>query len=247
MTLDKRRMQVTAGGTPIDLTPTEFELLATLARQPGRVFTRAQLLDAVRGDAVESFERAIDAHVKNLRRKLGTGSAKPALCADGARRRLQVRRLMRRPSCGPGKPPWWPDNEPWPPAEGQRRMGRARFFRRLAWLVLAMLVLGVCGTLALAWLAAIALGAVPAGQHALAPILLIGGLSGALVAVALLAGIVRRVGMPLGPVMGAAERVASGDYTVAIAERGPPPLRALARAFNTMTNACTATTASAAT
>jgi DNA-binding response OmpR family regulator len=54
----------------IDLTPTEFQLLATLARQPGRVFTRAQLLDAVRGVEVESFERAIDAHVKNIRRKL---------------------------------------------------------------------------------------------------------------------------------------------------------------------------------
>jgi two-component system, OmpR family, alkaline phosphatase synthesis response regulator PhoP len=70
VTLDKRRMQVTAGDKPIDLTPTEFELLATLARQPGRVFTRTQLLDAIRGVAVESFDRAIDAHVKNLRRKL---------------------------------------------------------------------------------------------------------------------------------------------------------------------------------
>ena len=58
------------GKRPIDLTPSEFELLATLARQPGRVFTRAQLLDAIRGVEVESFERAIDAHVKNLRRKL---------------------------------------------------------------------------------------------------------------------------------------------------------------------------------
>ena len=54
----------------IELTSTEFELLATLTRQPGRVFTRAQLLDAIRGDEVESFDRAIDAHVKNLRRKL---------------------------------------------------------------------------------------------------------------------------------------------------------------------------------
>jgi two-component system alkaline phosphatase synthesis response regulator PhoP len=70
VTLDKRRMQAAAGGRSIDLTATEFELLATLARQPGRVFTRAQLLDAIRGVDVESFDRAIDAHVKNLRRKL---------------------------------------------------------------------------------------------------------------------------------------------------------------------------------
>jgi two-component system alkaline phosphatase synthesis response regulator PhoP len=70
VTLDKRRMQAKVGDRPIDLTTTEFELLATLARQPGRVFTRAQLLDAIRGEAVESFDRAIDAHIKNVRRKL---------------------------------------------------------------------------------------------------------------------------------------------------------------------------------
>jgi two-component system alkaline phosphatase synthesis response regulator PhoP len=70
LTLDKPRMQARIGERHIDLTATEFELLATLARQPGRVFTRAQLLDAIRGEAVESFDRAIDAHVKNLRRKL---------------------------------------------------------------------------------------------------------------------------------------------------------------------------------
>src|SRR5205823_646260 len=64
------RMRVTVGGHRVDLTPTEFQLLATLARQPGRIMTRAQLLDAVHGVAFESYERAIDAHVKNIRRKL---------------------------------------------------------------------------------------------------------------------------------------------------------------------------------
>ena len=64
-------MQVRVRDREIDLTPSEFELLATLARQPGRVFTRAQLLlDAIRGVAADSLERAIDAHVKSLRRKL---------------------------------------------------------------------------------------------------------------------------------------------------------------------------------
>ena len=70
VTLDKRRMQAEVGDHAIDLTGTEFELLATLASQPGRVFTRAQLLDAIRGAEVDSFDRAIDAHVKNVRRKL---------------------------------------------------------------------------------------------------------------------------------------------------------------------------------
>ena len=70
VTVDKRRMAVTVGARAVALTPTEFELLATLARHPGRVFTRAQLLDAIRGAETESFDRAIDAHVKNVRRKL---------------------------------------------------------------------------------------------------------------------------------------------------------------------------------
>jgi DNA-binding response OmpR family regulator len=68
--VDPARRRVTVAGRPVDLTPTEFELLAHLARQPGRVFTRAQLLTAIHGVAVESYERAVDAHVKNLRRKL---------------------------------------------------------------------------------------------------------------------------------------------------------------------------------
>jgi len=68
--LDIPRMQVTVGGRSVDLTQTEFQLLATMARQPGRVFSRAQLLSALHGVAFESYERAIDAHVKNLRRKL---------------------------------------------------------------------------------------------------------------------------------------------------------------------------------
>ena len=63
-------MQAKFGGRPVDLTKTEFQLLAALARQPGRVFTRGQLLDAVRGVAFESYERAIDAHIKNIRRKI---------------------------------------------------------------------------------------------------------------------------------------------------------------------------------
>ncbi len=70
LTLDVQRMSVTVEGRSVEVTPTEFQLLAMLAREPGRIFTRAQLLDAVRGIAFESYERAIDAHIKNLRHKL---------------------------------------------------------------------------------------------------------------------------------------------------------------------------------
>ena len=77
VTLDIPRMKVSANGRAVELTPTEFQLLATLARQPGRIFTRAQLLDAVQGVAFESYERAIDAHVKNIRRKLEPNPHQP--------------------------------------------------------------------------------------------------------------------------------------------------------------------------
>ncbi|MCL4490095.1 MAG: response regulator transcription factor [Chloroflexi bacterium] len=68
--LDVPRMRATVGGRAVELTPTEFQLLAALAREPGRIFTRGQLLDAVRGVAFESYERAIDAHIKNIRKKI---------------------------------------------------------------------------------------------------------------------------------------------------------------------------------
>jgi DNA-binding response OmpR family regulator len=78
LTLDVPRMRVTAENRGMEeLTPTEFELLATLARQPGRVFTRAQLLDAIHGVAFESYERAIDAHIKNIRRKIEVKASDP--------------------------------------------------------------------------------------------------------------------------------------------------------------------------
>jgi DNA-binding response OmpR family regulator len=68
--VDVRRMRVSVVGRAVELTPTEFQLLATMVREPGRVFTRGQLLDAVHGVAFESYERAIDAHVKNIRKKI---------------------------------------------------------------------------------------------------------------------------------------------------------------------------------
>ncbi len=77
VTLDVPRMRASVGDREVELTATEFQLLATLARRPGRIFTRAQLLDAVRGVAFESYERAIDAHIKNIRRKLEPDSREP--------------------------------------------------------------------------------------------------------------------------------------------------------------------------
>ena len=77
LAIDVPRMRVTVGERPVDLTPTEFQLLAALAREPGRVLTRSQLLDAIRGTAFESYERAIDAHVKNVRKKIESDPREP--------------------------------------------------------------------------------------------------------------------------------------------------------------------------
>jgi len=74
---DVPKVRLTRGGRPIDLTGTEFELLTMLARQPGRVFTRAQLLDAIHGADVDAFERAIDTHIKNIRRKIEPDTRSP--------------------------------------------------------------------------------------------------------------------------------------------------------------------------
>ena len=75
--LDTATMRASVGDRQVELTPTEFQLLTALARQPGRIFTRSQLLDVVHGVAFEAYERAIDAHVKNIRRKIEPDPGQP--------------------------------------------------------------------------------------------------------------------------------------------------------------------------
>jgi two-component system alkaline phosphatase synthesis response regulator PhoP len=69
--VDPERRLVRIEGRPVDLTRSEFDLLAAMAAHPGRVYTRGQLLEIVSGEAFEGYERTIDAHIKNIRRKLG--------------------------------------------------------------------------------------------------------------------------------------------------------------------------------
>ncbi|GAB4287946.1 MAG: response regulator transcription factor [Coriobacteriia bacterium] len=75
--VDPERREVRIGERRIDLTKTEFDILATMARHPGRVYTRLQLLEAASGDAYEGYERTVDAHIKNLRRKLEDDPREP--------------------------------------------------------------------------------------------------------------------------------------------------------------------------
>ncbi|CAN7323987.1 response regulator [Acidovorax sp. LjRoot129] len=73
--LDEAHWQATLHGTPLGLTRREFRLLQVLARQRGRIFSRAQLLDQAYDDTLDVNERAIDSHIKNLRKKLKAASA----------------------------------------------------------------------------------------------------------------------------------------------------------------------------
>jgi DNA-binding response OmpR family regulator len=77
LAIDVEKRTVDRGGEAIDLTTTEFDLLTVLAREPGRVFSRMELLDRVQGTAFEGYERTIDVHIKNLRKKLEPDARRP--------------------------------------------------------------------------------------------------------------------------------------------------------------------------
>jgi signal transduction histidine kinase len=116
---------------------------------------------------------------------------------------------------------------------GNERAGRVHFFRRVAALIFILLLFGIWGLISLVSLIFSRLFPLPPSSAAvLAPV---GTLLVAFIAAIVLLRTVRRVGLPFRDVMDAAELVADGDYSVRVAERGPPPVRGLARAFNTMT------------
>jgi two-component system alkaline phosphatase synthesis response regulator PhoP len=75
--IDPSKRRVTVAGQSCDLTRTEFDLLAAMAAHPGRVYSRLQLLEIASGEAFEGYERTVDAHVKNIRRKLGEDTKHP--------------------------------------------------------------------------------------------------------------------------------------------------------------------------
>jgi DNA-binding response OmpR family regulator len=79
LVLDEPRRQVNAHGRVVDLTATEWSLLLSLARNPGRVYSRAELINRIRGYEFEGYERSIDSHVKNLRRKIELDSRHPEI------------------------------------------------------------------------------------------------------------------------------------------------------------------------
>ncbi len=77
LVIDLQQHTVSLAGKPVELTPTEFDILVTLARQPKRVFSRLQIMEQAQGDAFEGYERTIDAHIKNIRLKLEPNPRRP--------------------------------------------------------------------------------------------------------------------------------------------------------------------------
>jgi DNA-binding response OmpR family regulator len=75
--IDTVQHQVRCDGEPVDLTPNEYKLLTTLARYPGRVYSRDELINRVQGCEFEGYERTIDVHVRNLRKKIELDPARP--------------------------------------------------------------------------------------------------------------------------------------------------------------------------
>lgn len=82
LVIDPGRRLVTRSGEVVPLTPSEFRLLYALAREPGRVFTREELAARIAGEDFEGFDRTVDVHVKNLRRKLGDPARRPRYIAS---------------------------------------------------------------------------------------------------------------------------------------------------------------------
>jgi signal transduction histidine kinase len=132
-----------------------------------------------------------------------------------------------------GGPLWWPANEPWPPRNGRfgpEAAARRRFFRRLILVPAVLIVVIMAAVFGTAWLMVDWFGA-PGWT---APAAAMAVLFAAATILVRFAGAARRFVRPLNEVMGAADRVAGGDYGVRVEPSGPPPMRALVRSFNTM-------------
>jgi len=111
---------------------------------------------------------------------------------------------------------------------------RRRFFRRAAAAAVLVIAFSVYGAFSLASMLAAAAGLITPSARALGSLLFVAAVLGAAVAAALVIALARRVALPIGAVMDAADRVAGGDYAARVAERGPSPVRGLARSFNAM-------------
>lgn len=140
---------------------------------------------------------------------------------------------MKPPHLPHHRPPWWPDDEPWPPHGPPWRKMRRFFFWRMAGLFafLAILVAGAC-SLAF-WFKSVSSEQLD-GPPVPVRLLFCAGFVAGLVGLVLLVRLLQRVTTPVGELMEAVGRVESGDYSARVIERGPREVHALLRAFNAM-------------
>lgn len=138
---------------------------------------------------------------------------------------------------GSARPPWWPANEPWPPAgQSERwRRGRSRFVRRAGCLFAFILMLSALGGVTL--ISAIFGGFERNWMSGPLPLLVMVVFFGLAAMLVVFVGAMRRFGRPMGDIVAAADRVATGDFSTRVDEHGPPWLRTVAGAFNKMTSA----------
>ena len=142
-----------------------------------------------------------------------------------------------------GRPPWWPEGQPWPVRGRSQWMGRrrGRFLWRIGCLLLGLILfVSMVATLGV-WLAASALGLVGGGGAARVVAISVLVLAGAGIAAG--ARRLRGLATPMGDLVEAAHRIEGGDYSVRVAERGPPEMRSLVRALNAMSARLEATDA----
>ena len=233
LTLDHDRREVRLGDEVVDLTRSEFDILATMAAHPGRVYTRLQLLEAASGDAFDGYERTVDAHIKNIRRKLGEDPKSPRTCgrssasATRSRRRGRCANSASSSRCSSRSCSWrwapssrWASSHatPWPvrsttylatlptPAGGMH-MGRGRAMLGAAE---QTFVATVDQSVYIGAFVAIAIAAVAA---------------------LLLA---RYLSRPMRQLETAAENLAAGDLSHRVEIAGPAEVAALGDAFNSM-------------
>jgi DNA-binding response OmpR family regulator len=104
--IDEAGRQVTAAGHIVGLTATEWKLLTTLASVPGRVYSRCELINRIRGYEYDGYDRTIDSHIRNLRQKIETDSHAPRLVetVTGAGYRLAITRDHQPAAAAPGSP-----------------------------------------------------------------------------------------------------------------------------------------------